>query len=315
MKTISRLMVAGILAFMLFSCNDEPSEYDKQVNDDNSVLSNYISSNNINAHEASNGYYIEILDESSNGAALQSGDVVQFYYTISDLDKTFTESYSDTSNPPKLFQLGTSGIWPYGLDDGISNMKIGDEFRFYLPSYLAFFDYEHVNYFPAFSNLIVDIKVVGVLEEADLYEQNVDSIKAYLEKNTKNDTSEAYASGLHYIEIEKGDGDMPVVDDLVTIHFTRKYLDGTINRDTQDGNPVSFYIGSDNAIEGLQSGLRLMREGGKAILIIPSNIAFGRSLQVLPSGLRGELYDDRVLLYDIEPYSPLLYEVELIDVK
>lgn len=39
------------------------------------------------------------------------------------------------------------------------------------------------------------------------------------------------------------------------------------------------------------------------------------TLQILPLGLRQELYEDGVLLHNVAPYSPVLYEVELVDVK
>lgn len=48
---------------------------------------------------------------------------------------------------------------------------------------------------------------------------------------------------------------------------------------------------------GWDQGILKMRKGGKALLLIPSDIGYGEG--------RGQ----------IPPYTPLVFEVELIDVK
>ena len=105
-------------------------------------------------------------------------------------------------------------------------------------------------------------------------------------------------SGLIYIETKKGSGANPNVTDIVTVHNTGKLLDGTVfDSSVERGQPAEFAL--NQVIPGWTEGLQLMKKGGKAQLLIPSSIAYG------PRGA-GER---------IPPYSPLLFEVELIDFK
>ncbi|MCC6371336.1 MAG: FKBP-type peptidyl-prolyl cis-trans isomerase [Bacteroidia bacterium] len=105
------------------------------------------------------------------------------------------------------------------------------------------------------------------------------------------------ASGLYYIETKKGSGASPNATDMVTVHYTGKLLDGKVfDSSVERGQPAEFPL--NGVIPGWTEGLQLMRKGGKANLLLPSAIAYG------PQGNQG-----------IAPYSPLYFEVELIDIK
>jgi FKBP-type peptidyl-prolyl cis-trans isomerase len=106
-------------------------------------------------------------------------------------------------------------------------------------------------------------------------------------------------SGLKYSVIKKGNGISPVNGDLVIIHYTGTLEDGSIFERSRDRNaPVSFRIGSNQLIDGLLEGLKLMRVGDHFSLIIPPNLAYGQNqVGIIP------------------PNSTLNYVVELIDVK
>jgi FKBP-type peptidyl-prolyl cis-trans isomerase len=93
--------------------------------------------------------------------------------------------------------------------------------------------------------------------------------------------------GLYYIEQIKGTGDtVSSAADYVLINYTAKFLDGTLF-DTTDttvvlsnyipwleiGGPFTLSIASN--FYGLVEGIRLMKEGGKATLVIPSTLSFG----------------------------------------
>jgi FKBP-type peptidyl-prolyl cis-trans isomerase len=57
-------------------------------------------------------------------------------------------------------------------------------------------------------------------------------------------------------------------------------------------------LGRGQVIKGWDEGISMMRQGGKATLIIPSNIAYSdRDMGVIP------------------PYSTLVFDVELVEVK
>ena len=68
-------------------------------------------------------------------------------------------------------------------------------------------------------------------------------------------------------------------------------------------------------IEGFEEGIELMQEGEKALLIMPSNLAYGESFQVVPAQIREDLIDKELIRESVEPFSPLIFEVELVDVN
>ena len=107
-------------------------------------------------------------------------------------------------------------------------------------------------------------------------------------------------SGLYYVETEKGDGPNVEQGQTVSVHYEGRLIDGTVfdssyERDT----PLDFVVGAGQVIPGWDEGISLMNVGGKALLLIPSKIGYGErgAGQVIP------------------PYSTLIFEVELVEVK
>ena len=87
----------------------------------------------------------------------------------------------------------------------------------------------------------------------------------------------------------------------VKLRYKGSYLDGRIVDFTPENKPFEFVIGQEGQIiEGLRRALLGLKKGEKAKIILPSRLAFGSG-----GGSTGS----------IAPYSPLLYEVEILDVK
>ncbi len=83
-------------------------------------------------------------------------------------------------------------------------------------------------------------------------------------------------SGLQFVEKVAGDGAQPQVGDIVTMDFSGTLPDGTLFGDSYtQGQPVTAVLGADQLMPGWEEGVMLMKAGGEAQLIIPSELAFG----------------------------------------
>ena len=105
-------------------------------------------------------------------------------------------------------------------------------------------------------------------------------------------------SGLKYVTVVEGTGATPTATDIVTVHYTGRLLDGTVfDSSVERGEPASFPLQA--VIKGWTEGLQLMKEGGKTVFYIPSELAYGE--MGTPGG-------------PIGPNSDLIFEVELLQV-
>ena len=101
-----------------------------------------------------------------------------------------------------------------------------------------------------------------------------------------------------YIVVKKDSGPYPVYGDTVTVHYTGKFLDGSVFDSSRTrGAPASFRIGE--VIEGWNEALLTMSKGEKRTLIVPPELGYGEE------GYPGA----------IPPDSFLVFNVELIDFK
>jgi len=106
-------------------------------------------------------------------------------------------------------------------------------------------------------------------------------------------------SGLYLIETTKGKGPKPTAGQKVKVHYTGMLLDGTkFDSSVDRGQPFEFTIGQGQVIKGWDEALPMLSKGSKARLIIPSTIGYGErgAGQVIP------------------PFSPLVFDVELLEI-
>lgn len=84
-------------------------------------------------------------------------------------------------------------------------------------------------------------------------------------------------TGLYYIEEREGSGVKPSMNSEVLIHYSVSYLDGQLLYSTvRSQNPLSFRMQDEFVWPGLREGVSLMKVGGLATMILPSDLAAGR---------------------------------------
>ena len=120
----------------------------------------------------------------------------------------------------------------------------------------------------------------------------------YLQENAKNEGVVTLPSGLQYQVIKEGNGRKPKATDTVKCHYEGFLIDGTVfDSSIQRGEAAEFPL--NQVITGWTEGLQLMQEGAKYRFFIPYRLAYGE-------GGAGA---------SIPPFSALVFDVELIEVK
>eukprot|EP00980_Cylindrotheca_fusiformis_P015910 scaffold4658_cov118-Cylindrotheca_fusiformis.AAC.16 len=118
----------------------------------------------------------------------------------------------------------------------------------------------------------------------------VDRVKKDGEEYVKNfldcnDEAIKTDSGLVYYPMVEGTGASPTLANQVEVHYHGTLTDGTVfDSSVERGQTISFALGG--VIKGWQEGLAMMKEGGKATLVVPSVLAYGDagSGDVIPPG-------------------------------
>jgi len=131
-------------------------------------------------------------------------------------------------------------------------------------------------------------------KKTDQTEVDDQIIKDYLV--SKNLTAIKDPSGLYYIMTVTGTGTSPTTASTVEVKYKGSLLNGTVFDQTAVDKTFTYAL--SGLIKGWQIGIPLMKKGGKATLIIPSQLGYGsENLGVIP------------------PNSVLIFDIELIDVK
>ena len=121
----------------------------------------------------------------------------------------------------------------------------------------------------------------------------------FLENNKSNKDIQSTESGLQYEIIKSGNGVKPAKTDTVSVHYHGTLIDGTVfDSSVERGTPASF--GVHQVIPGWTEALQLMDIGSKYRLFIPQELAYGANPH--PGG-------------PIQPFSALIFEVELLEIN
>ena len=135
-------------------------------------------------------------------------------------------------------------------------------------------------------------------------------IKSYIDKNNLKVTQTA--SGLNYVITKEGSGPKPATGDTAVVNYTVKYINGKVLETSVKAEavkaklqinpmnpykPIRFAVGIRGMIQGMDEGIQLLNKGAKATLVLPSKLAYGEQ----GNG-------------QIQPFTPLVFDVELVDI-
>lgn len=120
------------------------------------------------------------------------------------------------------------------------------------------------------------------------------------EVKKKYPNAQQTASGLVYILENPGEATKPTQGSNLTVHYAGSFMDGTpFESSYKSGTPLNFQFKVQPMIKGFEEGLQMLGKGGKGKFIIPYYQAYG------PQGRPG----------GIPPYSDLVFDLEMVDLK
>lgn len=200
---------------------------------------------------------------------------------------------------------------PADFSEGLMLMNEGDSATFAISPEKFFIHTLKYTQLPEilknYNELFVDVKLVKRIPEPPILKiereeaekrkhMEADLIRKYVTDNRI--TVEPTPSGLYYIELKKGAGRMAEPGKKLKVHYKAFLLTGEMFDSSYDRNkPVTFVLGKGERIPAWDEGFRYMSEGGKARFIVPSSLGYGAET-------RG----------NIKPYTPLIFDVELLEV-
>lgn len=121
--------------------------------------------------------------------------------------------------------------------------------------------------------------------------------KSFLDEKKKAKGAKEYPSGLIMTEVVAGTGESPTPEQTVKVHYHGTLPNGVVFDSSVDrGTPTEFPL--NRVIPCWTEGVAKMKVGGKSQLVCPPDLAYG----------------DRGAPPKIAPGTPLVFDVELIEI-
>ncbi|MBC7921747.1 MAG: FKBP-type peptidyl-prolyl cis-trans isomerase [Ferruginibacter sp.] len=293
----------------------EDTDLQKRIKDDDDQIQKYFKDLSVGVDKDNLGLYFSVLEANPDGQLAQANDILSIYYVVSPLNGPVFDSLTVRDGPPLKLKLLANALVPVGLDRGLSRMREGEKYRFFIPSALAYGKYQYSAAFPEYTNLVVDAEVVRIETEAEQQAVETRAIRQHLAAHQLDDV-DSLDAGLFYQRIREGQGSLPQAGQQVRLNYVGKYLNGTVFDENTAGS-FGFVIGGKKVIAGFEEGVMRMRKGEKGRIFIPSHLAYGATLQVIPQRIREDLIRQEQIENEdrIPPFSVLVFEVELLDIS
>lgn len=282
------MIVAG--AAMMFACKSENTEEFETI---------------------SEGLSYKVEKANPSGQQVQNGDVLVGEMTVTFEDETLY----DTKGQVRRIAMADPS-WDVMVGEELTRMHVG-EVAVYALDADVMAKYLNSNQMPpAYKpgnsqkvyytiNLQDIVTHEELMEEQENYVENMkkmeqeepDSILSYVKKNKI--TAKPNDKGLYVVVKKKGNGPKVAMGKEVSIHYTGRLLDGTVFDSSVGKAPLTYVVGKMGLIAGWEEGVKDQPAGTQLQLIIPSALAYG------PQGRPGH----------IPPYSPLVFDLEIVSVK
>lgn len=252
------------------------------------------------------GIYYKLLAIGDDNVNAQSGD----YITFEAVYKTIKDSVFFSGR--RKFQV-TQPEYKGSVDECFTMLSKGEKAEFIL-SASNFFKKTLQNNLPSFlkpeDDMKIEINMVEI-QSAKEYENEKKAFLKWIEDfgDYEKEILSQYMqekklsimptdNGLYFIKIKKGNGRKVVKGDTITVDYEGRFLNGKFFDSTiKRHESFQFVYGTEwQVVKGLEEAFGMMEEGEKAIVILPSELAFGETGS--STGI-------------IPPFTSLIFELEI----
>lgn len=253
-----------------------------------------------------------ILGVKGKGRAPREAEILKISFSFITLDGDTLLNFFDRE--PVTVIYGDSYLGE-GFTEAMRYVPEGGEGHFVIPSSLAFGSEGLEDYIEPYTSFFLNVKNFDIMtideyeaeekrlketEEAEnlkrLEEEPANMVKFIKDHNVNVAPSE---TGVYYLEIETGTGDMPEEGDLVSIYYNMYNTADKLIDSNYEMEPLSFVYRGGEMVPGIDEAVGKMRVGGKATVIVPSAMGFG----------------DIAVDKDLPANSIVIFDLELVDVQ
>ena len=257
------------------------------------------------------GLQYKFLVENKNAQPVKEGDVI-----VGELVMRFNNDtlLANVGNPQRILRVAQN-MFDGDLPEGLLMLHQGDEAIFAVDAdkMAKFFGNQMPQtYKPGQGDkLYYEVKVLDIVSadeinaEQENFEKNMEEaaegeaalIEAYVKEN--NITVAPSVTGVYVVVNKKGNGAKVAAGKQVAMHYTGRLLDGTVFDSSEGKDPLSYTVGVQSLIPGWEEGVMGQPAGTKLTVVIPSDMAYG----------------SRGAGRTIPPYSPLVFDIEIVSVN
>ncbi len=257
-----------------------------------------------------NGLEYHFIEQNKEREKAKIGDLIQVRFKIYHKDslledsKTFWDKVDMQIQKPKF--KGSN------IESALTMMSAGDSAHFLIDAH-KFYRYNKKEPLPDFikigDKLRFEIRLLKIYTKEEVRQKEIEHEKKQLETEHKilkeyllseNINTEASASGLYLIPLKTGKGKGIKPGQTAVVHYTGMFPDGRIfDSSVKRGKPFEFKYGTGQVIKAWDEAVGKMHIGDKIKIIAPSHLAYGASgyPPLIP------------------PYSTLIFEIELLNIK